>query len=206
MKQGQLGKLTPREEKTQRRITSHARQVFIERGFRRVTVEQLCTGAAVSKRTFYKYFAGRDELVEVVLFEAISPHIEGMYANLTSDRPVPEVLRQHFDSLRDGIFTSVSQPFMVDIQTLQPALWDRIEQLRTVMISHMAELFARGKREGSINPNIDPEKFSRILQRIFVTVATPQAATEMDMTLAELATGLRAMVFEGLLVAPERKE
>ena len=73
-----------RTEKTRKRIMVHADRVFAERGFRKVTVEELCADMGMSKRTFYRYFPDRDALVEAILAERVAEYVPSIIENLTS--------------------------------------------------------------------------------------------------------------------------
>lgn len=43
----------------QRELIETAAQLFFKHGFKRVTVEEICRTAKVSKVTFYRYFAAK---------------------------------------------------------------------------------------------------------------------------------------------------
>ncbi len=77
-----------RTEKTRKRIIAHAERVFRERGFRKVTVEELCADLGMSKRTFYRHFPDRDALVVAVVVERIESYVPAILENLTSTGPV----------------------------------------------------------------------------------------------------------------------
>jgi AcrR family transcriptional regulator len=44
-------------------------ELFVERGFEATTVEQIAEAAGMSRRTFFRYFAGKDELILDKLLE-----------------------------------------------------------------------------------------------------------------------------------------
>src|ERR1035437_8340045 len=48
-------------------ILSTAEDLFQRFGFRRVTIEEICAKANVSKMTFYKYFPNKNELIKKIL-------------------------------------------------------------------------------------------------------------------------------------------
>ena len=48
-------------------ITDTARKLFWKHGIRRVTVEEICEKAGVSKMTFYRMFDNKIELAKTVL-------------------------------------------------------------------------------------------------------------------------------------------
>ncbi len=50
-------------------IVEIASELFRKYGVKRVTVEEICTTAQISKMTFYKYFANKKELADYIIFK-----------------------------------------------------------------------------------------------------------------------------------------
>jgi AcrR family transcriptional regulator len=50
-------------ERTRRELTGHARRLTVERGLHGFTVEELCEIVGVSRRTFFNYFAAKEDAV-----------------------------------------------------------------------------------------------------------------------------------------------
>lgn len=194
-----------RGEKTRKRIIAHADRVFRERGFRKVTVEELCADLGMSKRTFYRYFADRDELVVAVVIEGREEYLPQIIENLTSAGPVDEILKKHFDLLIYNVLSNVSTQVMVDIQVLMPELWDRIDQFRSGAVGIITELFRRGQQEGSIRPDIDPTVAGKMIQGILTNVVHPRFLAEQGLSLDQLITTFKDVLLQGVL-APNREE
>jgi AcrR family transcriptional regulator len=51
-----------RRRRTAEAIAAGASELFAERGFERTTVEQIAAAADISRRTFFRYFADKEEL------------------------------------------------------------------------------------------------------------------------------------------------
>ncbi|MFT4011335.1 MAG: TetR family transcriptional regulator [Nocardioidaceae bacterium] len=51
-------------------VLRHAWRLFIDQGFEATTVEQVAEAAGMSRRTFFRYFANKDELILARLVEA----------------------------------------------------------------------------------------------------------------------------------------
>jgi AcrR family transcriptional regulator len=89
-------------ERTRQAVRAELVQValglFLEHGFEATTVEQIATAAGISRRSFHRYFATKDD----VLTQALS-HIGDKIASELADRPVQEppwtALRRAFDTL-----------------------------------------------------------------------------------------------------------
>lgn len=65
-----------RKRETARALTDAARRLTVEHGFARFTVEQLCTEAGVSRRTFFNYFESKENAVFGVT--AVDPRQEAL--------------------------------------------------------------------------------------------------------------------------------
>jgi AcrR family transcriptional regulator len=195
-----------REERTRQRILDYAQRVFNERGFRRITVDELCAGMALSKRTFYKYFRHRDELVGAVV-EGFAAHvIRRIVPNLLSDRPVREVLEDHFRLLYEDLLSAVSLPFLSDVQTLTPDLWRKIEERRVMVVGLVVTLVERGQKEGVIRSDLNAAVFGKVFQRIVMTVAEPGFLLTANLTPQDTFNIVRAMLTRGIIEPEQAKE
>lgn len=67
---GSAGRSTARRQATRDAVVDTALQLFTERGYLAVRVEDIATAAGVSRATFYKYFAEREEIL-AELFERL---------------------------------------------------------------------------------------------------------------------------------------
>lgn len=185
--------------KARRRILAYAGRVFFERGFRKITVDELCAGMALSKRTFYQHFRNRDELVTVVVAEQFGEMAPKIQANLNSHRPIDEILETHFDLIGRQMFSRISTPLMADVQTLTPELWDRIEQFRQAALRRLVELIRRGQAEGAIRPEIDPTVLGKVLQGIMTSLANPGFLMAQGVTMEQLGQIMHTVFLHGVL-------
>lgn len=190
---------TARGEKTRLRILACGRQIFLERGFRKVTVEEICAGLGISKRTFYRHFPDRDALAVDVVSELVGRHLPEVIENLTSSRPVDEVLRTHFDLLADRVLANVSTQLLSDVQTLLPELWDRVDTLRSGAVHILTEQLRRGQTEGDIRPDIDAQAAGKLILGIVNGLANPAFLMEHDLTMGQFIETLKNLLLHGVL-------
>jgi len=189
-------------DKTRARILAYAGNLFFERGFRKVSIEELCAGMALSKRTFYKYFPNRDAVVEALITERLAQNAPALMENLASDHPVREILARHFELLINNILKKTSLQFMADLQALMPEFWDRIEQFRQIILQKVAELIRRGQQDGSIRPDFDPTVLGKIFQAIVTHVGNPTFAMAQGVSLEQIVTTLQKVFMHGVLMPP----
>jgi AcrR family transcriptional regulator len=125
---------------TRHSIRRAALELFADRGFSHVTVEDIAAAAFVSPRTFFNYFPSK----EAVLFGARAGRSEEMRARLADDqpgRPALDVLRVVVSDYARAVGTELA-----DLGG-DPALWIKQTkaahadpQLRAAQAAHMAEI------------------------------------------------------------------
>lgn len=102
-----------KKQRTQAELMDAALRLFSERGFERVTIDDIAEEVEVSPRTFFRYFASKEEVV----FADADEYLETLRAILR-DRPVDEAplvavrtaifgLVNNYESDRDSIFRRV---------------------------------------------------------------------------------------------------
>jgi len=72
-------------------LISAARELFTERGYDDVTVEEVAAAAGVSTRTFYRYFAVKEELVVVAAERLVQGAAKALAERLPSESPVDAI-------------------------------------------------------------------------------------------------------------------
>ena len=72
--------------------------LFRQHGIRRVSVEEICRRAGISKATFYKHYANRGELAVAVFDQLVAPLRAQLDAELFGSQPFGERLQRLQDS------------------------------------------------------------------------------------------------------------
>ena len=90
----ELGRRERKKLATRRALEESAMRLFTEKGFDGTTVEEIADAADVSARTFFRYFATKDE----VLFGDHEPRLESM-RELLAARPADEPLMASLEVL-----------------------------------------------------------------------------------------------------------
>ncbi|MGW7821583.1 TetR family transcriptional regulator [Streptomyces puniciscabiei] len=85
-------------ERKRARMRAHiiqaATELFTEHGYDQVSVEDIAAAVDISPRTFFRYFAGKDEVVRI-------PHVEAaeQFAELLAARPKDEPLADAIENV-----------------------------------------------------------------------------------------------------------
>ncbi|ANP74481.1 TetR family transcriptional regulator [Cryobacterium arcticum] len=80
----------------QTELTVVAQDLFLEHGYDGTTVDQIAAAAGMSKRTFFRYFASKDDLV-IGKYDLFGDRVAEALDARPVDEPVWESLRRVFD-------------------------------------------------------------------------------------------------------------
>lgn len=147
-------------EGNRRDIVEVATQEFAEKGFSGARVDEIAARTRTSKRMLYYYFGGKEGLYIAVLEEAYRK-IRSIEATLDLAHQAPE------EALRTLVgFTFDYQNahpefirLVINENILHGAYVARskdIQRLNSAVINAVDELLARGQREGTFRPDLDP--------------------------------------------------
>ncbi len=75
-----------REEATRRRILKAARDVFVEKGFHRASVDDVVAASGLSMGTLYNYFPSKDELIRASILGANKEESDALLADTQAAR------------------------------------------------------------------------------------------------------------------------
>ena len=123
-------------------VAKHAWTLFVTQGYEATTVDQIAEAAGMSRRTFFRYFAGKDELVLERLVASgnlIATALEGRPA----DEPAWPALRSAFAvtvALQEEHHEK-SRPLQLMLRA-EPALRTAIETRRQIWVDRLAPLTA----------------------------------------------------------------
>lgn len=128
-----------------------------EKGLYKTTVDELARTAGLSKRTIYKYFHSKEEIIEATLTN-IMVEIGGELDDLIhADLEPEEILADLFNRLFKYGNKIINPIVMKDLQTHYPQYWVKIDQYRTEkarkLIMHILEKSNQGS-ERRLEPMI----------------------------------------------------
>ena len=144
--------MTPEKHK----ILIFASEKFFREGFNKVSMDELAKEMKISKKTIYKYFSSKNEI--------IAASVETLQFNLR--RRLEQIIRQDSSSINKLIQISstllniafkVSDTWLSDLRSYSPELWDNIEEFRTKTFMRVfGGILDQGKKERLIvdRPNI----------------------------------------------------
>tara|TARA_B100000508_G_scaffold141097_1_gene147033 strand:+ start:133424 stop:134077 length:654 start_codon:yes stop_codon:yes gene_type:complete len=149
-------------EKKQLEIIENAAEMFLKHGIKSVTMDDLAKGLGVSKKTIYKYFDDKDDLITKIV-----------QTKTTKDKIVCEAARVETDNAIEALFkisefvsnmlSNVHSSVFFDLQKYHRSAWEVMEEHKHHFVkSQIKENIQRGQKEGLYRDSINPEVISSV--------------------------------------------
>ena len=117
-------------------IVKTATDLFMRYGVKRVTVEEICRTAKISKMTFYKYFKNKIGLAEYIIFSILdSAQIE--FDSIWQQLSTFEHKINQFIKLKMEYAKKFSKEFLIDFMRLSPTIHEKIIRLFSKKSDHI---------------------------------------------------------------------
>ena len=187
----ELARCTDDEEK-RNKILEGSRAILFREGISSLTMDEIASRQGISKKTLYKYFANKEQLVAQALEQKIG-EIAATVDRLAHDRSrsFPERLGAILDVVARQL-AQIGESLMKDVFYREPQLWERIDRFRREHVfGAIAGLFEEGIRDGYIRTDIE----SRLVPTIFIGAVS----SIMSPTQFFALTAPPAVVFETLV-------
>jgi len=193
------------EFETRERIMDHARERFLRQGFSKVTMDELSTDLGMSKKTFYKFFPSKEELLRTIVFALMKGVEREMELIENSDKPFAERIADVMVLLGKNV-GRISRAFQLDIQRFAPALWKEVEAFRRDrIIARMGKMILKAREEGIFREEINEVILVHMLLHSIQGIVNPDFLTQQSFSLNEAFRTIFKTLFEGALTDEARE-
>ena len=135
-------------------ILKTGKDLFWKFGFRRVTIEEICKEAGVSKMTFYKFFSNKMDLVKILMDGIMMSALEEYHSINNSDLPYPEKVVQMIQLKKDQIKTMSNEFFRDYVQSADLEMIEYLNKLSQDSLKMFTDDFHKAQKEGDIRKEI----------------------------------------------------
>ena len=138
-------------------IVSAARSLFWKHGIRRVSIEEICQDAGVSKMTCYKYFSNKTAIAKYLIEDMFESGIKAYKEIYHSDISYEEKVKKMLD-LKMSNSHEMSQELLDDIYKNQDEeLSETIETIKKRMIGIYLDDIREAQKIKEIRDDVKPE-------------------------------------------------
>ena len=144
------------------RILNHAQTLFMRNGIKSVSMDDIAADMGMSKKTLYKWFENKDQIVLGTMTRHLSK-VQGECSAVAghATNAVEEMLTiaQWADEQFSGIHPSIFH----DLKKYHPAAWELFgAHKNTFILEQITQNLRRGMVEGLFRPDLDVEVLARL--------------------------------------------
>jgi AcrR family transcriptional regulator len=194
------------EVNSKERILSHVEQRFLSDGFNKVTLDELSGELGISKKTMYKFFPSKEDLVTTIMKVLMRRMERGVAEICESEKPALHKLAELM--LFVGKFAGrISRAYQSDIQRFLPALWKEVDKFRNErVLSRVAMMIRETKNEGKFRSDVNDEVVMMMFIGSVQSIVNPEVLSKHSFSPKEAMYTIFHVIFEGSLTDDARKE
>lgn len=180
------------------KITAALKEMASVQGFSKITMEELAARTGISKRTIYRYFRSKEEII-VAVIEDLMQNIEKetKKALETSHNPIEKITGAIGVVLQN---ISQIQPLALqDVQKYYPQLWERIEQFRAEKVQQIFEELLAGDGRDCFR-RVNPIIFTTTLLAGIRAVVNPKFIMENNLSPEDAIRSMFDIFLNGIIM------
>ena len=138
-------------------LVKTAQDLFMRYGIRRVSVEEICSEANISKMTFYKYFKNKIDLIKYLLHQINLEQMNAYRDIMKQKIPYPDKVNNMIQA-KDEYTKIISQEFIHDLyKNPIPEISDLLDEIKNEFVNEVLNDLKYAQDKGDIRKNIKPE-------------------------------------------------
>ncbi|MCJ7800788.1 MAG: TetR/AcrR family transcriptional regulator [Candidatus Marinimicrobia bacterium] len=134
-------------------IVETATDLFMRFGIKRVTVEEICRTAQISKMTFYKYFNNKTDLAEYIIFSILENaqiEFDSIWKQLsTFDHKINQFIK-----LKMYYAKKFSKEFFIEYMSLSPKIHERVMDYSKKSQISFIKMIEQAQNSGSVRSDV----------------------------------------------------
>lgn len=132
----------------QNKIIEQTEEKFFRDGFYKTTMDEIASELKMSKKTIYKFFPSKDDLVKAIAKFFMNRMKNKIVPALQSDKNAIEKLSDLINILAKAS-EKISAARMEELKRHYPNIWNDIDNFRTeMMFGNITKVIDQGKKEG----------------------------------------------------------
>jgi AcrR family transcriptional regulator len=139
----------------QEQVLESGKELFWKYGFKRVTIEEICREAGVSKMTFYKYFPNKSKLAMAILDRIFDESILKIKKLGEEHEDAGQTLEKMMQLKFEGS-KGIGEEFVKDLYTYPEAELKTYMETKTQEIfTEVIQLYEKGQKDGWVRKDLN---------------------------------------------------
>ena len=186
-------------------LISTAYRLFMRFGFKRVSINEICRDARVSRMTFYKYFENKIALLKYIIEDIVSRQITEYNQIMARNVPFADKVKEIIQ-LKNDHTKMMSQRFFYELWQESPSeITELLEKASQESLQLVHNDFKKAQVEGNIREDINLNFILYFLEHIR-DMAKDENLLKLYTTPNELVLDLTNFFFYGILTFKGRNK
>lgn len=187
------------------RIIKISHRLFIERGYRQVTMQDIASMLGMSKKTVYLYFSSKDDIAKAVIDSTLLNISQHIHDTKKVEGDPLSALQSTLLQIKEETL-QLSPLFLEDIQKSVPKLWDYIVQVRSEKAKFVGDLISESQKQGLIHSSLNPHITMVLFVETVQTLIRPEVWTKHGIAMEELWDTFFKIFFYGITLRGKNNE
>ena len=194
------------ETETRDRIIATANRLFMEHKYSRVTMEEIAGELGISKKTLYKYFPNKEEILRAAVHRM-------MHEGAALLDPILNNSNLSFTEKLHGFMSVVARQTMKitpaivdDISRNAPEIWHEIDTFRQKRFQMMGRLIREGIEQGLLRSDLNEELVVSLYMTMMRGMMIPDKIISEGHGPQDVVRTIATVFFEGMMTDPGRAE
>jgi len=195
------------ENEIKERILHKAEEMFLQFGFSRVTMEEIASELGMSKKTLYKFFPGKEQLLKEMVKD-MKCKLEDFVHELWGNNEISflEKLKNLMNYIGNQS-TTFRGPLVHDLQKNFPQLWEEInESRRTHSLEKFNLLINEGMEKGIFRKDIDQQIVVLLYINAIQGILNSDVLSQLPYTANQVFESIIRVFLEGMFTEEGRNK
>ena len=176
-------------------VVEEAKRQIRKLGVKKFTVEDIALQLSISKKTIYKHFAGKSEIVSAVVDHVIEN--EKAYAErVMASREGPLVRMEALMLFYSG--EGVPGWVIEELKIFYPEEYQKSQKLNILKRQYFEQLFTEGVSNGEIRSDVKPLVLNLMIKKIIDAFLETDFLTKQDITINQAIQQVRDIILYGI--------
>jgi len=162
-----MGLRAEKKNKLRGQILANAIQLFKERGFDEVTIDDVVGQLEISQATFFNYFPSKIAILHQAAYDTVARYQEMLEDEVRRDAPTAEKITRLLAAMGRGIETD--KRFFHTLFTRSVLNFGDV-RVERILSELSAVLMREGQRRGEISPDYDPHELADIFMGTYYAI------------------------------------
>ncbi len=190
-----------------KRVLEIAQEQFFSTGFKNITMEDFARKLGMSKKTIYKHFSSKEDLIKKVTLNMIE-EMSKKAIEIQSNKKIDfvERLKMLTTCLAEKM-QCLKPAFFFDVQKNMPELWKHIEEFRKQnILTHFAHFVEEGIEKGIFRKDVNKEVFVMMYANSMQSILNPEIIAQLPLSASQVYEMIITIFFEGLFTENARNK